>query len=408
MVITLEKARFLVNMILRSIVIEGRGFNSAYRALVRRYGFGEHEAEQYYKFLYNVVTYYSTLKFIARYYGFKSNIQGIIEYLYRKNFTWRLIKEDIEDVARNFSKFMRISLLYSYPSWFVKDLSGKLSLTDLEAMLKSLNEKKRWLRVVTSKCTPKEAISCLEKTGLNVEPHKIFHEVLLLKNPFKKIGNNPCVLNGIVIPQDISSYIVGLIAQNTASENFLDACCAPGLKLMQVLSSSKVKRVVAVDLSEKRIRVAVKILNLLTNRADPRVIILGGDSRRVIYSGKFDFALLDAPCSNSGALYDDPALKIRLSKKLIKRTQRIQYSLLSSIIKQSRLVLYATCTVHPLEGEEVIEKLVKEHDVELVKVKYPYLESAYAKYTVSQSTYRIYPHRIQGQGFFVALIAPRQ
>jgi len=395
-------------MILRSVVIEGRGFNSAYRALVRRYGFSEREAERYYKFLYNIVVHYSTLKFIAGYYGFKSNIQGIVEYLYKKSFTWRLVREDIEDVARNFSKFTRISLLYSYPSWFVKDLSGKLPLTDLEAMLKSLNEKKRWLRVVTSKCTLKEAISCLEKTGLNVKPHEVFHEVLLLKNPFKKVGGNPCVLSGVVIPQDISSYIVGLIAQNTASGDFLDACCAPGLKLVQVLPSSRVKRAVAVDLSEKRIRVTVRILSLLAGQADPRVIMLEGDSRRAIYSGKFDFALLDSPCSNSGALYDDPALKIHLSRRLIRKVQRIQYSLLSSVIKQSKLVLYATCSVHPLEGEEVVEKLVKEHDVELVKVRYPCLESAYAGYTVSRSTYRIYPHRIQGQGFFVALIMPRR
>lgn len=407
LVINLEKARFLTTMILKSVVIKKQGFNSTYRSIVRKYRLSEREAEQYYRLLYNIVMYYHSLKFLAGYFGFKSSIQGIVEYLYKRGFTWQLIKEDIENTAKNFSKLTKISLLYSYPLWLIKDLSSKISLVDLELMFKSLNTRKRWLRANLSRYALEEVIACLESSKLDVKRHDVFHDIFQLKDPFEKIGKNPCILKGVVIPQDISSYIVGLIAQSYALGDFLDACSSPGLKLVQVASNCKVKRLVAVDLSERRVRIIPKTFSLITFQVNPIVLVIQGDSRRINYNIKFDMVLLDAPCSNSGAIYDDPAFKIRLSRNLIKRAHIIQYSLLSNLLKQGKLVLYATCSIHPLEGEEIIERVLVEHDVDLVKINYPYLESGYGKYAFSHSVYRIYPHRIQGQGFFIALLKPR-
>ncbi len=404
MVIKPEKARFLTSLVLRLILTRKCGFNSAYRVVVRRYGLSEQEAEQYYKLLYNIIMYYHTLKFIAGYHGFKPNIQGIAEYLYKKSFTWRLIEEDVEDAAKAFSKYTKIGLLYGYPQWFVKDLSRRVDLAELESILSALNYKKRWLRVNTLKYSVEDAVLCLKNTGIETKPHEIFRDLLLQRDPFKKIGGNPCFLKGVVIPQDISSYIIGQIAQNIATGEFLDACSAPGLKLIQVLGGSRARRAIAVDLSGKRIKVLPKLLELALGQISPLIIAIQGDSRKITYSSKFHSALLDAPCSNSGAIYDDPAIKVHLNRKLLERAHRIQYSLLSALVKQSKLVLYATCSIHPLEGEEVVEKLSKEHDVEIIKVNYPYLDSGYAGYTVSRSVHRVHPHRVQGQGFFVALI----
>jgi 16S rRNA (cytosine967-C5)-methyltransferase len=407
LVIRLDKARFLTTLILRQVTTIGIGFNKAYKSLVRRYGLREHEAEEYYKLLYNVVMYYYTLKFLAGYYGLKPAVQGIVDYLYKKNFTWQLVEEDIESITKGLPALTRISLRYGYPAWLVKDLAGKMPLTELETMLKALNDKKRWLRVNTSRYSIEEALSCLEESGLEFKRHEVFHEVLQLKNPFKKVGSNPCVLRGLVVPQDVSSYIVGQVAQILCSGDLLDACCAPGLKLTQVLAGSKVNRVIAVDISEKRIYSVFKLLRTLQGGSNPLVILTQGDSRKVTYSREFDSVLLDAPCSNSGTVYDDPVVKIHLSRKRIRHMHLLQYSLLTSLIKHSRLVLFTTCSIHPLEGEEVIEKLTKEHEVELIKVKYPYLESSYEGYTITRSTYRIHPHKTQGQGFYVALIRRR-
>ncbi len=407
MVINPEKARFLTTIVLKSIVIRKQGFNRTYKNIVRKYRLSEREAEQYYRILYNITMYYHTLRFLAGYFGFKSGIQGVIEYLYRKGFVWHLIEEDIENTANNFSKLMKISILYSYPLWLVKDLSSKIPLDDLELMLKALNTKKRWLRANLFKYTLEDVIACLENSGLSVKRHSVFHSVFQLKDPFKKIGKNPCVLKGIIIPQDISSYVVGSIAQSLALGDFLDACSAPGLKLTQIASSSRVRRVVAVDLSERRVRIIPKISSLVMLSTDPVVLVIQGDSRKINYNIKFDFILLDAPCSNSGAIYDDPAFKVYLNRSLIKRAHTIQYSLLSNLLKQGKLVLYATCSIHPLEGEEVIKKTLVEHNVDLIKIDYPYLESGYEEYIFSRSVHRIYPHRIQGQGFFVALLKPR-
>lgn len=404
MVIKPDKALFLTTLILRQVVIVGVGFNKAYRRLVRKYRLREREAEEYYRLLYNTIMYYYTLKYLAGYHGFKPTIQGVVNYLSKKNFEWQLVEDEIENLTRGLSALTRISLRYGYPTWLIRDLSGRMPLADLESMLRSLNDKKRWLRVNTAKYSVEEAITCLEESGLEFRRHEVFHEVLQLKNPFKKIGSNPCVMRGLVIPQDVSSYIVGQVAKIFSSGDLLDACSAPGLKLTQLLVNSRISRVVAADISEKRVHSLLKISKTLYGGVHPLVMAMQGDSRRVSYSREFNFTLLDAPCSNSGAIYDDPAIKLHLSKKQIRRMHLLQYSLLTSLLKHSKQVLFATCSIHPLEGEEVIERLLREHKVELVRVEYPYLEDSYGGYTFTHSTHRVYPHKIRGQGFYVALI----
>ncbi len=66
-----------------------------------------------------------------------------------------------------------------------------------------------------------------------------------------------------------------------------------------------------------------------------------------------------------------------------------------------------TCSIHPLEGEEVVDYVVRRLGLRVKFGEIPindFIDRGYQGYTSSNYTRRIYPHRIKGQGFFLALL----
>ncbi|MEM2024824.1 MAG: RsmB/NOP family class I SAM-dependent RNA methyltransferase [Desulfurococcaceae archaeon] len=378
-------------------------FDGAFSAITRKYGLTPREAKDLYKIAYKVVVYYHSIRFMASYTGYSPSPTSAVEYLYTKGFDLEGLVDQIRELSRSLSETMRISLLYGFPHWFVRDLYGKLPHSALENMLKSLNERKRWLRVNTLKYSIADAIECLEKTGIRVKGHSTFKDLLLLEDPFIKIGSNPCVVNRVVIPQDISSYITAKLLEETA-EDLIDACSSPGIKLLQILSKGKANRAISVDISEDRATLVYQLAGEVLGKT-PRLIVVVGDSRVLQYNLRNAVTIIDAPCSDSGAVYANPAIKLYLTRKKVKGLHVVQLNLIRNNLKQGNRALFVTCSIHPLEGEELIGKILNAHkDVKLLELSAPHLKKGYLGYPHSKSTYRIYPHEVNGQGFFLSML----
>jgi len=400
-----DKAKFYTVAVLNMIIGGKLSFDKAFSDVVRRYRVPPREAKALYKLLYKVLIYYHTIKFLANYHGFKHRVTGIVDYLYTKGFEVDRVYEEASTLASSLSPVMRISLLYGYPSWFVRDLYGKMPTAELERMLKSLNEKKRWLRVNTEKTSLERALECLDKTGLRVKVHPEIQELLLVEDPFEKIGLNPCVREGLVIPQDISSLIATRLLVDIAGD-FIDACSAPGVKLLQVLTERRPRRVLAIDLSVKRLGTLLTILSVFYSRA-PQVVVVNADSSTISLNVQSPIILVDAPCSNSGAVYSDPAVKIHMTRKTIWRHSVVQRRILKNMLRHGGKVFFMTCSVHPAEGEELIDDLLNTvgNRAKIVEIKETrYVKRGYAGYRYSNYYRRIYPQDVNGQGFFIAVM----
>lgn len=407
-----EKARFFVKIFLHKAFATRTSFDKAFRGLVRKYGITTHEASNLYRLLYKISMYYHSLKFIAGYKGFGVKIGGIVEYLYKQGFNMANVLAEIDDISRGFTEPIRIALKHGFPTWLVRDLYGKIPGYELEAMLKSLNERKRWLRVNTFKLEPSEAIGCLEKTGIPVKTHEYFNDILQVDDSFIKIGTNECVKSGLVIPEDISSYISVLVVQRylDGSIDLIDMCSAPGIKLLHLLSTRRVKRAIGIDISEDRINEMKKILGAYLG-IETNLMLLNADSRRIALNSRDSVMIIDAPCSNTGAIYGDPFVKMRLSRKRLKEFSMIQKSLLANAIKHKGLVVYMNCSIHPLEGEEVIDYIIQKYRGKvnlLEKYEIPFTSDGYSGYECTRKVYRIHPHISQGQGFFIAVLKTGQ
>ncbi|MEM4717527.1 MAG: RsmB/NOP family class I SAM-dependent RNA methyltransferase [Desulfurococcaceae archaeon] len=402
--LNLDRARFYTKLFLGKGLGNNVSFDKAFSEIVRKYSIEPREASLLYKLLYKVVMYYHSIRFLVSYKGQTPKLSNIVEYLYSKGFDIEDIFDEIEILSSSFSEIFKLALKHGYPPWLVRDIYGKLPPLEINSLLRSLNERKRWLRVNKAKASLEDAISCLEKTGVSVVRHSVFKDILQLNDPFLKIGSNKCVTQGIVIPQDISSYISTFLMK-TITRNLIDMCTAPGLKLHQALLTKNIDKAIGIDISEARLISTQKLLNIYGGDLY-KVILINSDSRRIVFNVENTIVLVDAPCSNTGAIYTDPFIKIRISRKQIKKLSIIQKNILKNSFKNRGLVYYMTCSIHPLEGEEVVNYIIRRYDkrIALDKLdKTPFLSHGYIGYDFSTNVYRLHPHMVNGQGFFIAL-----
>ncbi|MEM1774907.1 MAG: RsmB/NOP family class I SAM-dependent RNA methyltransferase [Desulfurococcaceae archaeon] len=400
------KAKLYIGFLLENIQSSKVSFEKAFSDIVKRYGLKSWEANQLYKLAYRVLIYYHSIRFLAGFKGYKPRSSQIVEILYRYGFNVQRILDELHDITKHLPIQSRIAILHGYPTWFVSDLHGRMPVDELESMLSSLNTRKRWLIVNTHKATLEDAIACLEEFGISTQKHPLFENVLQVKDPFKKLGNIPCITRGEVIPQDISSFIIVQLLK-AYGEDLVDACSAPGLKLSEIANEKVYSRIVAVDISEARTGYIPIQLERIAGII-PTVIIVNSDSRTLMLNTKRATVFIDAPCSNSGSVYSNPAVKVYLSKRLVKKMSKVQLSLLKASAKYAERIVYAVCSVHPREGEEVVSQILSIlKGFELSKVSLPYGNDGYRGYAVSKLVTRLNPHVVNGQGFFIAVLERR-
>ena len=98
-------------------------------------------------------------------------------------------------------------------------------------------------------------------------------------------------------------------------------------------------------------------------------IIQPEDLKKKNLLGKMDWVLVDAPCSGSGTLRRNPDMKWKLDLKNLENTVSLQKEIFAkalTFVKPKGHIVYATCSIFPLENENQLEYFLKEFPVKLV------------------------------------------
>jgi len=288
-------------------------------------------------------------------------------------------------------------------------LSKGMNISELEAYLSHLNRRVTWLRVNTLKIDLDRAIRLLEDEGVEFRQNRQYPFMLMVEGYRKPLGYLRLFRQGLVVPQDLASALVVLNLKPEPGDVILDACAAPGMKTSLIMQLTEGRaEVVAVDISEGRLSKMRRLMKLM-GVDESRVHITRSDSRLIkLKGGEINKVLIDAPCTSSGAVSKDPGVKLILDRRpgLVNHQSATQYSILSNLVSQFRgvEVVYATCSILPEEGEEVVDRLTKVLGVKLVKPDVGGLSDGYGNYPLSQSVGRVMPHVHGGEGFFVSKI----
>ncbi|MFZ4582866.1 MAG: RsmB/NOP family class I SAM-dependent RNA methyltransferase, partial [Paludibacter sp.] len=116
----------------------------------------------------------------------------------------------------------------------------------------------------------------------------------------------------------------------------------------------------------------------------------------------FDAIVIDAPCSGEGMFRKDPnAINEWSLDNVMNCVSRQRDILIDSwdALKPGGILVYSTCTFNREENEENVHWICNELGAEIIK-----LDIEDDKIVTTDGGYRFYPHRVKGEGFFMAVI----
>jgi 16S rRNA (cytosine967-C5)-methyltransferase len=228
-----------------------------------------------------------------------------------------------------------------------------------------------------------------------VEPHPTIPFAVLLRSSKRPVQYLTAVREFVAVPQDLASIYAVLSLRPSPGDRVVDLAAAPGMKtsLIAQLAEGRAK-IVAVELSTKRVYRMKRLLKLLG--AADQVEVVRADSRR-LRTRRFDKALLDAPCTSSGAFTKEPATKIYPRLEEAARYSRLQRELLANALTLADEVVYAVCSILPQEGEEVVAAVGGR-----AEKPHPDLAPSYRGGVGG----RTFPHIHRSEAFFISRVTP--
>jgi len=298
----------------------------------------------------------------------------------------------------------RLAVKHSYPRWFASTFIKLLGMDEAEKLLAALNEEKWWIRVNTLKADVDTVAERLIEKGVIVRRDPHLDYMLEVVDFDKPLHNLEEMWRGEIVFQDKASAMVVEALQPEPGETILDMAAAPGVKdtLIQQLTGNKAT-IYALDVSWERLRRTQRVLSLYS--ASPAAVTLvHADSTRLPVGRAPDKIILDAPCTSSGAIGKDPAIKLHLEDEAwVQRFPRLQEEMLREALRianKDTVIVYATCSLLHFEGEEQIDKQLD--SLELEKPPIPG-SSGYQVYPrLAGKVRRFFPHIHSTQGFFIA------
>ncbi|MCR4633635.1 MAG: RsmB/NOP family class I SAM-dependent RNA methyltransferase [Erysipelotrichaceae bacterium] len=219
-------------------------------------------------------------------------------------------------------------------------------------------------------------------------------------------AKHPYYFAGLYYLQEASAMLPAQVLPIEEGDLVLDACAAPGGKSSKLANKlNKTGVLVANDISVSRAQVLLKTLE---NQGVENAYVMAEDIAELHqFHESFDKILIDAPCSGQGMFRKDSDLIRSFTEKGSETYVPLQKKIIEAavdMLKPGGKMVYSTCTFDPKEDEEIIEyalDLCKDLKVLPIEKCVGFCEGITP---ATKDCVRLYPHRIKGEGHFVALL----
>ena len=268
------------------------------------------------------------------------------------------------------------------------------------------------------------SFECAPANGLRVNRRKIRPETFaeLSGFPLRKV---PWIDNGFYYEGAASAarhphYYAGLYyiqepsAMTPASrlpvepgDRVLDLCAAPGGKATELAARLQGEGyLLANDISASRAGALLKNLELA---GIPNFFVTSELPEKLAekYPEEFDKILVDAPCSGEGMFRRDRHMIAHWETAGPEAYTEVQAEILEQAFRMLRpggKLLYSTCTFSVRENEEQILRALERHPELSLEPIAPGFEGFAEGCFGMKEAVRLYPHRIEGEGHFLALL----
>ncbi|BCL38808.1 16S rRNA (cytosine(967)-C(5))-methyltransferase [Nostoc sp. MS1] len=296
----------------------------------------------------------------------------------------------------------RLGILYSFPDWIIQVWLEQLGLVETEKLCEWMNQTPTIdLRINPLRTSIEEVEAALKSAGILARPIPNLPQALRLIGNTGSIQQLPGFKDGWWVVQDASAQLVGHLLDPQPGEVIVDACAAPGGKTTHIAELIKDRGTVwACDRTASRLRKLKENAQRLNLHS---IQICTGDSRNLEqFYNAADRVLLDAPCSGLGTLHRHADARWRQTPESVQELSTLQQELLahtSKFVKAGGVLVYATCTLHPAENEDVITQFLTENTDWQIEPPSP--NSPDSCYTTPQGWLKVWPHNQDMDGFFM-------
>lgn len=211
---------------------------------------------------------------------------------------------------------------------------------------------------------------------------------------------------GVYYLQEASAMAPVALLDPKPGERVCDLCAAPGGKTTQIAGRMLGQGfLVCNEINPKRAKILSRniermgVANALVTNEHPQTLA----SR---FPGFFDRVLVDAPCSGEGMFRKEEAAVTDWSQETVQMCARRQREILDSaarLVRPGGRLVYSTCTFAPEEDEETVAAFLKAHpEFTPEPVEAPWFVPG------ENASYRMWPHKLLGEGHFAAVLRKTQ
>ena len=211
---------------------------------------------------------------------------------------------------------------------------------------------------------------------------------------------------GVYYLQEASAMAPMALLDPKPGERVCDLCAAPGGKTTQIAGRMLGQGfLVCNEINPKRAKILSRniermgVANALVTNEHPETLA----SR---FPGFFDRVLVDAPCSGEGMFRKEEAAVTDWSQETVQMCARRQREILDSaarLVRPGGRLVYSTCTFAPEEDEETVAAFLEAHpEFTPEPVEAPWFVPG------ENASYRMWPHKLLGEGHFAAVLRKTQ
>ncbi|MCX8130539.1 MAG: RsmB/NOP family class I SAM-dependent RNA methyltransferase [Clostridia bacterium] len=230
-------------------------------------------------------------------------------------------------------------------------------------------------------------------------------------------GRHPYYHAGLYYIQEPSAMLPGEVIDAQPGEYILDMCAAPGGKTVQIAAGMKGQGLlVANDINSDRVKALVKNIELCGIK---NAIVTNETPEKLAnnFRGFFNKILVDAPCSGEGMFRKDEEAARSWKNFKCEKCAGMQWEILQyadKMLKPGGYIVYSTCTFSPEEDEKMVLRFLDSFGyydiVEIAKVGG--IEPGRPEWADGSNefkkTARLWPHRLKGEGHFVAHLKKKE
>lgn len=365
--------------------------------------------------------------------GLKGYVNGVL----------RSIIREMDDISYPEEPLEYLSVRYSCPRWIIDLWAQTYSYDVIETVLKDFQEEKQvTIRCCLNRIEPEKLKERLEQKGVTVERHPYLPYAFWISG-YDYLEGLESFREGLFTVQDISSMMVGEIADPKAGDYVIDVCAAPGGKALhaaeKLLMAEKALKaepqpeventlveeketgaekqrgqhaghVEARDLTESKVALIRENIER-TGLTNITAVCRDASVPDEASAGQADVVIADLPCSGLGVFGKKPDLKYKASPEGIESLVKLQRQILScarAYVKPGGALVYSTCTISPEENEGNVRWFLEncpEFSVDDIREKLaPQLQDSVG----ADGSIQFLPGVHKSDGFFIARFVRRK